>query len=572
MTRRRETVTSSRKEVRGNPSVIDRSGIDYLGQYGGPKAIRERIRSYGNRQGLVIDYDNYDRIREFTDIDLVPERDNKSVWSPKDLLAPLLKFGDGVPVELVRRICSLENGKSCSMCSKGEYSKGDGPEECAVNAIAADFSSSSGRGHRSERFDEGAYGWAVNSVRRMLLNGEKVTPLSVEHIIDNVLHDTSTSGAPWFKQNKEVDRDELIKECYRTAIEGKALPPFVASSRTQHGEKAPKGRLIWAAGLVTTVLASRYSKAVYEKWQKKFFLSFGDGDQTTGAKLVSMHSRKRWVYGLDFSAFDASLSAHMIDSAFGIIKEALDLSEVEAALFDRVVSDFIHSRLILPDGSMWRVHRGVPSGSAFTSLVDSICNLIILQYIWIRKAGHPLSWNEVCVLGDDSVTATDWYSSMDEIQEVAQELGIILSTQKSARVGLGGAVPYLGHWWKCGQSHRDEREIAIRQAFPERWNQFLRDPRYSLLRRISYMADCVEGYQFFYKTKWKTSPNVEQEVLNEVFSIDLPSLMPLLSAKETRGALTGRQEYLMRVEGKTIFQVQNRGFSMALVHAGRSTQ
>lgn len=568
MTLRDEVVARPRKGARvrdanGEPRI----GIVYLGQYGGSRLVRERLRSYGRPSGLICDRENLRLVKD-AGYDIVPERDNKSVWSIKDILAPMLKFGNGVPVDLVRRICALENGRACPRCEAGVYKGRSDLPECQVASIAREFVGGSSRGIHSAKFDEEKYHWAVNSVMRLIGGNGEVDPWSIDRVLKDAVHPTSHAGAPYFVRNDEVDVNVLIRECHDIVVNGKALPPFTVTSRTQHGETAPKGRLVWAAGLATTVLASRYSKPVYRAIERKYCLAFGDSYPEIGSKLVSMHTRKRFVYGFDFSAFDASLSARLIDSAFGIIKSHLRLNADDEQLFDRLVSDFIHSRLILPDGSMWQVHRGVPSGSAFTSLVDSVANLIILQYIWISRTGHPLKEREVCVLGDDSVVASSWYLDLNQVEETAQELGMVLSIPKSARVGRGGMVPFLGHGWRLGRAHRDKWELAIRLAFTEKWNKYLNDPRYSLLRRISYMADCVEGYELFFDLKSQTNRDIERDILSEVFSVNLPSLIPLLSNKERSGALTGRMEFLSRVEGNV--RVPTSGIPLRLIHFGRS--
>lgn len=561
-------MTGRLSERRRGPSTDPRIGIEYLGQYGGNRWVRERIRSYGNRTGEVVDYDNLRLMRE-AGFKLVTERDNKSVWSPKDILAPLLKFGNGIPPGLVERVCALEHGQACTACSSGRQLSSHDVADCTVFKIAQEFKSGNGRGMTTEAFDEGSFCWAVNSVMRMVGGKGDRDPWTIDQAIDHQLGENKDSyaGIPYFCRNDEVDRDRLVRDCLAT-VNGKALPPFVVTKRVQHGDGAPKGRLVWAAGLVTSVLATMYSKPIYEAIKDKWCFSYGDYARDTGAKLVSLHSKRDYVYGLDFSAFDASISARIIDAAFGILTSHLRLSSGQKQLLDRIISDFIHSRLVLPDGSLWQVHRGVPSGSAFTSLVDSVANLIILQYVWIRRTRHSLGAREVVVLGDDSAVASDWYLDLTQIQETAQELGMVLSASKSARVRLGGMVPYLGHLWKAGVAHRDEWDIAIRLAYPEKWNRHLRDPRFSLLRRVSMTADCVEAYQLFFRVmRGKRSRSVEQCILNEVYTIDLPSLYPELSSKEKRSALTGRQEYLRRVENTSFKHVNV--WSTFFVHSSR---
>jgi hypothetical protein len=324
------------------------------------------------------------------------------------------------------------------------------------------------------------------------------------------------------------------------------------------------------APLATTVLATQYSKPCYEGVVGRKCFAFGQTYRSIGAMISAMQSRRKHVYGLDFSGFDSSIPAKLIDDAFGILKTHLSLDDADKRVMDMLVSDFIHTRIVLPDGTMWRVHRGVPSGSAFTSLVDSVCNLIVLQYCWIKLTGHELDEDDICVLGDDSVVASNYYLSMDEIASAASDLGMVLSTDrnKSERVRLGQSVPFLGHRWKCGAPRRDPVDIAKRLAFPERWNRFLRDKRYSLLRMYSMTADSDDAYYLFFEvTEW-TSEYLDEIVLDEIFRTDLPSLMPEMSRKELAGALPGRHEFRGRVEGSLSYEIEPWS-NLRLIFVGR---
>jgi len=107
-----------------------------------------------------------------------------------------------------------------------------------------------------------------------------------------------------------------------------------------------------------------------------------------GAIVSELETRFQYVYSLDFSKFDSTVPARMIDDAFRVARTHLDLDSKEMDVWRRYVNDFIHSRIIAPDGNVYQKHKGVPSGSAFTSVIDSIVNLILVSYMWHRLTGH----------------------------------------------------------------------------------------------------------------------------------------------------------------------------------------
>lgn len=603
--------TPSRQEGLATPHVLDRdrassnrSGIDYLGRYGGNARVRSELKKFGRSVGLVIDVDNYHKMVR-AGFDLVPERDNKSEWSPSAILRPLGRYGNSIPAALIASICAMErDGEPCDECKRSSTSTSNHSERKGAARLAAPtvggVSTSSGsgsvsrilgrtvcaarraamaggrsensRGRFAEQFSPEIYGRAKAAVLRLAGAGSRGrAPLEAAEVLDKYVHPQSYSGAPYFCLNGEVPRDKLLRDVESIRRGDRGLQPFVAGRRVQHGELVPKGRLVWMAPLATTILATQYSKPCYEGVVGRKCFAFGQTYRSIGAVITAMQSRRRFVYGLDFSGFDSSISAKLIDDAFGILKTHLDLtSSDDRSMLDRLISDFIHTRLVLPDGTMWRVHRGVPSGSAFTSLVDSVVNLIVLQYIWIRLTGHELDEDDVCVLGDDSVVASNWYLEIGQISEAAKELGMVLSTDpnQSERVRLGQSVPFLGHRWKCGRPRRDPIEIAKRLAFPERWTRFLRDERYSLLRLYSMTADSFDAYMLFFEvTEW-TSWYIEDIVLNEIYSVDMPSLMPEMSEKELARALPGRLEFRGRVEQSLSFEIKPWQ-NLRLFHVGR---
>jgi len=192
----------------------------------------------------------------------------------------------------------------------------------------------------------------------------------------------------------------------------------------------------------------------------------------------------------------------MIDDAFGILSTHLDMTSEEEILFKRIQNDFIHSRLITPDGEVYQVHKGVPSGNPFTSLIGSMVNLILAQYMWIRITGKALPVDRVLILGDDVVIGSDSYIPLSKLASSSAELGFTLSVEKS-KVGhsyrerddqnpLENGVHFLGHTEVAGRLRRSEKEVVQRMVYPERHKK--RSTKESMLRFYSYIPDSLEGF------------------------------------------------------------------------------
>jgi hypothetical protein len=339
-------------------------------------------------------------------------------------------------------------------------------------------------------------------------------PYSLRKVVDEVIHRSHFAGAPYFSNNADV-LEQAVPRAELVQSGRKAFDPYVAGRRVQHGATGPKGRLVWMAPLATTLVASRYSKAVYEGLRFHRVFAYSTRKLEIGGFISELQSRFQYVYSLDFSGFDARLPAFLIDDVFGILRTWLDLDETEKQIFDRVVHDFIHSRIVLPDGSMWQVHRGVPSGNPFTSLVDSIANLLILNYCLIRSTGVALRADRFMILGDDSVFGTEHYVPLPDLARSASELGMVLSVEKSKIATLSDRVEFLGHQWSHGRPYRPLWDLVQRMVFPER--HLYRTRSDSLIRFYSYSADAEDWITLLYQVRvhWGSYLDMVRAILQE---------------------------------------------------------
>jgi len=248
------------------------------------------------------------------------------------------------------------------------------------------------------------------------------------------------------------------------------------------------------APLPTTIIGLAFSKPVQESLARNRPYIWGLQKHEEGAILSEMAGRFRYVYSVDWSQFDASISPSLINDMFRVVRSVLDLSDRENELFWRYVNDFIHTRIVLPDGNIYQVHRGVPSGSAFTSLIDSMTNVYAMNYIWARITGHALSHNQLLVMGDDAVLAANERVELADMERAAAELGLKLNAQKSVITSVtddSEGIHFIGHYWKHGRPRRPMRELVTRMALPERHAK--QDMSRSLTRLGGYSLSSVDG-------------------------------------------------------------------------------
>lgn len=571
----------------------ERAGVDYIGKYRSNARQRAALRTLGQDvTEIAVDRGLFTMIAKAFPGKLDARRDNRSVTSSEWAQEGLGRYG--CPVHSTaptsrRDIVEAKRGGLCS-CRLGgkdrtklQSRKGknqgvrdrtlhgpgtgvDGDSRQHGRTTSRDVALRDDSGIHRDPWSQVGYIDALAASYSIASNeGRRREPLSIREVVDHHIHRGNYAGAPYFSRN----RDALpLAEQHAVEIRDgtRAFSPYVAGRRIQPGTPGPKTRLVWMASLSTTILGTSFSKAVSRGLAKKRPFVWGYRNVDKGAIISELTSRFRYAYCLDISGFDASIPATMIDDAFGVCRTYLDLNEKEADLWKRYINDFIHSRLMLHDGSVYQVHKGVPSGSAFTSIIDSIVNLILMQYVWIKLTGRALKRDQLVILGDDVVVADDVRLPKQALESAASDLGFKLSASKTSIVDTHAKsegpyhnrVFFLGHYWVNGVPRRPIHELLQRMAFPERHAR--RTYEDSCLRAVSYLADCVESWEVLQAIK--PSTNVMEAVyyfLNEAGGDTQEVVVPVRD-------LPGRLAYQVAVEGSTLLEEQGalKGLKVAV--------
>lgn len=113
------------------------------------------------------------------------------------------------------------------------------------------------------------------------------------------------------------------------------------------------------------------------------------------------------VKAFDWSNFDARVREDMIVTAFGIIRACFRGDDAMLDnVFLRFISHFLVKRVVTPGGWVYTLANGVPSGSPFTSIVDSIVNWLVIVDLEICGGGLSAPRiNRRRVYGDDFAQA-----------------------------------------------------------------------------------------------------------------------------------------------------------------------
>jgi len=326
---------------------------------------------------------------------------------------------------------------------------------------------------------------------------DHLTPLHLGDDLIKIIHEEKSSGLPFMSRKGEVfDRDLALS---KEVLAGRrAPPPCVPFHRIQHGESGPKTRLVWGYPQSMTLLEACFARPLI-----KMFLSRRTS-YLLGLKKFEVSARLTSVeeapvrYAVDYSKYDSTVSADLIDYAFGVLKTYFDLSPDELVWYNKVINYFIHTPIIMPEevGSdqfhLVLKHRGIPSGSEFTQLVGSIINCVLLQYAMLSLSGKPIKWESLVVLGDDSAFGFDQFYTLEQISGMVSQLGVKVGLDKSfVSWRRREPVPFLGHSWLNGIPDREEIEVVKRMVFPERISGISDTELRQRTRVFSYLSDAA---------------------------------------------------------------------------------
>nr|APG78250.1 RdRp [Hubei partiti-like virus 47] len=302
-------------------------------------------------------------------------------------------------------------------------------------------------------FDDARLQRAILATKRAL-KIPKVRPLHINDAIKQYQHPDRSPGLPYttqgYRRKDEVDPN-IIKQYIHNLkynIYSKCKTPCNAIGKSMVGPK-PKCRLVWcypahmtfaegmfAMPLIRALIAKR---GMYGGW-----IQYSKGDMRL---LMSRRCRPLWL-GADWDAFDSRVPAWLIRHAFNILKEYIDFDHYEEwgspthpetlpRLWNRIVHYFINTPYKQPDGVVSVKHQGVPSGSFFTSLIDSITQAIAVHYALDRAP------RDMWVLGDDLLVSVDRSFNVEEFGDlIGKKFGFKLNLDKTE---VGSHVSFLGY-------------------------------------------------------------------------------------------------------------------------------
>nr|AVM87409.1 polyprotein [Wenling lepidotrigla picornavirus] len=133
-------------------------------------------------------------------------------------------------------------------------------------------------------------------------------------------------------------------------------------------------------------------------------------------------------FAVDFSRFDGSLSEQLMRVAGEVMCAPLDDPELGMKALMPVLTSthWVHDEL-------WTVHGGMPSGSPCTTVLNSLCNLLVIKYSLLKSGITDLSEARVVTYGDDVLGSfTGEFDSAQFVQVIKDSFGMDATSANKA--------------------------------------------------------------------------------------------------------------------------------------------
>jgi len=337
---------------------------------------------------------------------------------------------------------------------------------------------------------------AIVQVRLDLACLDNTKPIPVDKFADVVYIPSSSAGYGYVgkkKDNVDYAYYRASRSLYHYNRFGDAyhMTPDKAFARSQLSLKAdPRIRHVWGRAFHNFILEALIAQPLTQKliMNSTPIMIGRDIHKDLPFDIIRLLTEESWqCFGLDFSCFDSSINYYLVHEAFKLLRGFLDLTgDMHEVLFNYCYRLFSHTPLVMPDGKLYIVKTGIPSGSAFTQLIGSICNLFITYAAQNKFLSTTLP---TYVLGDDSIFTIKATIplTLDMLAEYYKRMGLKLNVEKSLVTTDYLKIYFLGHNFYGSRVTRDEFTSISLALFTE--DATIR-PQDSIIRVASLIYDC----------------------------------------------------------------------------------
>nr|AVM87418.1 polyprotein [Yancheng osbecks grenadier anchovy picornavirus] len=138
-------------------------------------------------------------------------------------------------------------------------------------------------------------------------------------------------------------------------------------------------------------------------------------DPATSFQDLYLSMERNW-YAIDYSKFDGSLSEKLMRSGVEVLSALHENPEVVKRLHEPVINSLHHV-----GDEIWTVKGGMPSGSPCTSVLNSICNLLVCYYSFFMAGAQSLDDLVIVTYGDDVLCSLPYPLESKEVPRIVKD-------------------------------------------------------------------------------------------------------------------------------------------------------
>jgi hypothetical protein len=293
------------------------------------------------------------------------------------------------------------------------------------------------------------------------------------------------------------------------------LPDSLAFNRTVASEKTKsKIRPVWGYPFDVFAEEARYFYPLFDHLKSASNdkdLCYGIGMETA----LDGHAHIRRVFAsipgaqvlnADYSSFDAQVPDWLIRDVVQYMSNWFDFSRVQdsdgkiwdvnphqsARRWKAMWSYFIKTKIRLPTGERFQKFHGVPSGSAFTNIIDTFCNAVATRTALYRQVGLPA---KDYYYGDDStiILRHDQVLDLNALSEqIYQLFGLEMHPDKTLLSDNPDNIHWLGYYARLEGPRRSGEFILASTVFPDREVVL---PVDSAARLLGQLYSCMDPHR-----------------------------------------------------------------------------
>lgn len=271
--------------------------------------------------------------------------------------------------------------------------------------------------------------------------------------------------------HREFERQALVEGSFNRLIligSRTQASGFWSEEKGFNPDFKKKSRLVSMVDVMQIFSELRFAKPLQNKLGYLDWYAGGKDDNTIRDRLMAWRGRYPHWYSIDYSSYDQTISHWLIYDSFDIIKKGFrNISPEYDAIFDLMVHDFVEKCFIDADGRVRYSRKGVPSGSMFTQIIDSIVNrLMITTYMLSKFQG---SRYQMMIMGDDNIIFSTKLIDLHDMESyLRKNFGIVMNAEKCKLGGMNDNPEFLSRAWTGDGGDRPNVEVIAKALFPER--------------------------------------------------------------------------------------------------------